>query len=641
MEFLGLGLFQFLAAAAAVSAVVVALYYLDRGRRRVRVSSFRFWSDARMDRHPLPRRRIQQPWSLLLQVLALLCLLAALADIRWRADRFQPLDHVLVLDASSAMLARDDGRTLLDRAKDLAIRYARSLPPGDRVMVVPSDGTPRPSSSFEEDIEAVEGSIGAATAGSTALNLGEALSFAKQMLQRSEAPGDIVYVGGLWLAGSEAPGIVEELENLRVIPVEARISNVSLEKVVLKASETDLGLWTAYVSLGNRGAARDVPIQISFGGAPIASTRARVPADAAVTLPVEFRAGSSGWLDIRLAVADSVRADNAARVELPRGSGARIQICTQTRTPYEALMKAYPAWRAEFSAASPCSVREDADLVVLDRVDPAGPLTIPALWIEPAGSPAWRTRRITVKQATVSWNTASVMSAGLRARDAALTSIQVFSPAAADEVIASVEAGPIALARRGVVPGVAWGFHPLLSEMRYEVATPLLFANTFRWLAAASALPEEISVGTAGSVLLADLDSAGSGDLTVLDSRGTAMPVTHGKDGWRFFAGSTGLYRVRQGHRESIVSLTLPEAPGFQWTPPREKTLAGVPPGSDVAPPARWWPWLAALGLLFLLLDAILFDRRGSGQTAPAGWNPLAPLLRRLGLKEAGVRHGV
>ncbi|MCZ2153153.1 MAG: VWA domain-containing protein [Bryobacterales bacterium] len=377
MEFLGLSLFQFLTAAAAVSAVVVALYFLDRRRRRVRVSSFRFWNDARMERHPLPQHRIQQPWSLLLQVLALLCLLAALADVRWRADRFQPLDHVLVLDTSSAMQARDGDHTLLDRAKNLAIRYVRSLPPGDRVMVTPSDGMPRPSSSFEEDMEAVEGSIDAAASGSTALNLGEALSFARQMLQRSEAPGDIVYVGGLWLAGSEAPPIVDELNNLRVLPVDAPLSNVSIEKVVLKASETDPGLWTAYLSLGNRGPAKEIPIQIAFGGAPVASARASIPPDAAVTLPVEFRSGSSGWLDIRLQIADSIRADNVARVELPRGNGVRMQICTQARAPFEALVKSYPLWHAEFSAADPCPVSETADLVVLDRVAPAGPLTIP------------------------------------------------------------------------------------------------------------------------------------------------------------------------------------------------------------------------------------------------------------------------
>lgn len=664
MEFLGLSLLQFLAAAGGVSAVVVALYFLDRRRRRVVVSSFRFWNDARMDRHPLPQRRIQQPWSLLLLILGVLCLLLALADVRWTVNAFRSLDHVLILDTSSAMRARDGQELLLDRAKRLAVRYVRSLPAGDRVMVVASDAMPRPSSGFEEDLRDVEGAIDGASAGSTAMNLGEALRFAQQMLGRSENAGDIIYVGGLWIAGSEAPAIASELENLRVIPVRAELRNVYLEKVALKPSETDPGLWTAYVSVGNRGAGADVPVQISFGGAPVAAARVLVPANASVTQPIAFRAATSGWLDLRLDVADSIRADNVARVELPRSGGVRMQICTQARAAFEALVKAYPAWRAEYSAASPCPVAEGVDLVVLDRVAPAGSLSVPALWIEPPASPAWQTRSAGVAAAAVRWNAESPMGAGLGAKDIALKSVQVFAPAMADEVIASVDAGPIALARRGgsaqgrSVPQVAWGFHPLLSEMRFEVTTPLLFANTFRWLVAASALPDEISIGAAGSVLLADLDSSEGGDLQVVDSRGSAMPVSRGKDGWQFFAGSTGLYRVKQGHRESIVSLTLPEVPGAVWEPPKEKVLAGIPAGSSVEPPPRWWPWLAAAGLLFLLLDAILFDRRGhDGAVVETTWNPLRWLKRRLSLaaparrgrsgakssfaKEAGSRHGV
>lgn len=642
MEFLGLSLFQFLAAASAVSAMVVALYFLDRRRRRVVVSSFRFWSDARMERHPLPQRRIQQPWSLLLQVLALLCLLGALADVRWTANAFRSLDHVLVLDTSSAMRASDGQATLLDRAKSLAIRYVRTLPAGDRVMVVASDGTPQPASGFEEDLGDVEGAINTASPGSTALNLGEALGFARQMLVRSESAGDIIYVGGLWVVGPEAPSIAGEIDNLRVIPVDADLSNVYLEKVVLRPSDADPGLWMAYVSIGNRGAVRDVPLQIAFGGAPVAATRVRVPANASVTLPVEFRSGASGWVDVRLEAADSIRADNVARVELPRSGGVRLQVCTQARAPFEALVRSYPSWRAEYSAASPCPVADGVDFVVLDRVAPAGPLTVPALWIQPPVSPAWQSRVVTLKEAAVSWNAASPISAGLRAKDIALQSAEVFSPAMADEVIASVGAGPIALARRGTTPQVAWGFHPLLLGMRFEVTTPLLFANTFRWLVTASARPEEIRIGTAGSVLLPALDSTESGDLSVVDARGTAMPVTKGKDGWQFFAGATGLYRVTQGHSESIVSLTLPEAPGVKWDPPKEKILTAIPSGTGLAAPPRWWPWLSAAGLLLLLLDALWFDRRGNDGTAPAmGWNPLTRLLRRTGAKEAGASHGI
>ena len=65
-----------------LAGFLVALYYYDRARQRAVVSTLRFWP-----RKPAPavRRRhktIQQPLSLLLQLLALLLLLLAIADPR-------------------------------------------------------------------------------------------------------------------------------------------------------------------------------------------------------------------------------------------------------------------------------------------------------------------------------------------------------------------------------------------------------------------------------------------------------------------------------------------------------------------------------------------------------------------------------
>lgn len=104
---------------------------------------------------------------------------------------------------------------------------------------------------------------------------------------------------------------------------------------------------------------------------------------------------------------------------------------------------------------------------------------------------------------------------------------------------------------------------------------------------------------------------------------------------------------MKQGHRESIVSLTLPEVAGTVWEPPKDKVLAGIPAGSGVEPPPRWWPWLAAAGLLLLLLDALWFDRRGHDDAVvDVSWNPFRwamnwfPRTRKF-TREAGSRHGV
>ena len=81
MEFLNLTLLQFGVTLGAIAAFSVALYLLDRNRRKQVVSTLRFWV---MPGQPAPvtrRRRIQQPLSLILQLLGMLLLLLAIAAL--------------------------------------------------------------------------------------------------------------------------------------------------------------------------------------------------------------------------------------------------------------------------------------------------------------------------------------------------------------------------------------------------------------------------------------------------------------------------------------------------------------------------------------------------------------------------------
>src|SRR6202158_2633505 len=106
MNFLNLGLGELLGLVGAISAGVVALYLLDRSKRRQVVATLRFWSAADVRTQLKHRRRIQQPWSLLLQLLSIILLLLAVAGPRFGADEDASRDHVVILDTSAWMGAR-------------------------------------------------------------------------------------------------------------------------------------------------------------------------------------------------------------------------------------------------------------------------------------------------------------------------------------------------------------------------------------------------------------------------------------------------------------------------------------------------------------------------------------------------------
>src|SRR5271165_382305 len=179
MYFLNLSLLQMLAAFGAVSAVAVALYLLDRSRSKQIVSTLRFWVAAEQPSAAARRRHINQPWSLILQLASIALLLLALAQVRFGTPAMAGRDHVMLLDTSAWMAARSGNRTLMDIARQSARDYLRAVPARDRVMLVRADALATPATSFEPDHARVEAAILASQPGSTALNLDQALAFAR------------------------------------------------------------------------------------------------------------------------------------------------------------------------------------------------------------------------------------------------------------------------------------------------------------------------------------------------------------------------------------------------------------------------------------------------------------------------------
>src|ERR1044072_3355540 len=136
MFLLNLSFLQFVAVFGSISAVSVALYLLDRSRRKQVVSTLRFWVAAEQPAVAARRKHIQQPWSLILQLVSMALLLLAIAQLRLGTPAQAGRDHVIILDASAWMAARSGNRTLMDLTRDRARRYLHALPSRDRVMLI-------------------------------------------------------------------------------------------------------------------------------------------------------------------------------------------------------------------------------------------------------------------------------------------------------------------------------------------------------------------------------------------------------------------------------------------------------------------------------------------------------------------------
>jgi hypothetical protein len=616
MYFLNLSLLQFLAVFGSISAISVALYLLDRSRRKLVVSTLRFWIAAEQPAVAARRRRVQQPWSLLLQLLSMALLLLAISQLRLGSPAQAGRDHVIVLDTSAWMAGRSGNRTLMDVARERARQYLKALPIRDRVMLVRADGMATPATAFEVDHKKIEDAIAASQAGATALNIDRALLFARHVQgQDGRRVGEIAFIGPGRTAPRD-PGMAALPRNLRVISIPDNVENVGLRKVGMRRSGADSELWEIYVAVRNYGARpHAVNLSLDFGppgpaGRVAAGSRQlTLEAGTEAEASFEYRTSAAGMLGVHISPHDSYPNDDHAELELPSQPTLPVIVYSAQPELLRPVLAATPRIAAVYRRPEEYRAN-DTGLVILDRFIPPQRPQADSLWIDPPAMGSPIPVRTTVEQTSFShWDTEHPGAAGLHTKDFKLDHSKVFEVGASDGRIGEVAAGPVIVARPGKPKIVALGFHPVLSGMRYELATPLLFANLLRWIAPETFRRYEISGGSVGAVkLVMDQDTAAA-DVKVTAADGSALPFTMRDRALNFFSGSPGGVKVVAGDREYLYSLTLPELWESKWTPPSDAHL-GVPRFTQIMESSTdLWPWLAVFGGMGLLLEWILYGR--------------------------------
>lgn len=615
MFFANLSALEFFALFAAAGAATVALYLLVRSRKRFQVSTLRFWRDAGEALERRRRRRIDQPLSLLLQLLALALLLLAIAQPRLGQQDTSGRDHVLLLDTSAWMGAADPQGPLSAEAARLARQWLRNVPTQDRVMVVHAGALATPATAFESNFERLDQAIASAAPTAGALDLDQAFTLALQA-QRLEArlPGEIVYVGSGRLASSD-PNSPNPPPNLRVLPLRGAqaINNAGITRVWLRRSPAQADLWQAFFTIRNYGpTARTVPLTVALGGAVIAARAMNVPAGSEITAPVDVRTSAAAWIEARLSVRDALPADNRVEFEIPAQPLLQVAVYSNEPGLLRPLLTSDPRIRPVFLPASAAASAppDGAGLVLFDRCAPAATPTLPAIWIQPTPAQSPIPARVAEGEVQLArWNTTHPVGAGLRSRDLRLTRPLLLSPGSGETAIADGPGGALAAVRATEPRTVVLGFHPGLTAIRYEVTTPLLMANMLQWLAPDTFLRREVLAGSPGAVTVELDEIPAAGAVRVLDQQGASLPHTLDGRNVRFFAPEPGSFRVASGSAERTLSLTLPALGESNWTAP-ETARQGPGPRRPSSPlPTDTWQWLATLGATLLLIEWWIYGR--------------------------------
>jgi hypothetical protein len=611
MFFLNLSLPEFLAILGALSATVVTLYLLDRQRRKLRVATLRFFRVNDKPPEMRHRRKVQQPWSLILQLLSLLFLLLAIAQLRLGSPDRTSRDHVLLLDSSAWMAARNGNGRLMEQARARARAYVNVLPGNDRVMVVRAGELPMPATLFESDRAKILRAIDETQPGASALNIDQALEFATQaQTLRARRAGEIVFVGAGRVPGDE-PLSARVPRNLRILAVAGPAENVGLRKVSVHRSLGDPETWEIFVATKNYGRTpHTVPLLVQFGGAPVGSKRLTLAAGGEETATFKYRTRSAGWIEARILARDAFPEDDRAVLELPALQTLPVTVYSDEPDLLRPVFTVIPAVKVNFLPTARFNPNSASGIVILDRFAPASAPQTDAVWIAPpARSSPISVRSTGSKLRLVSWSSDHPLGTGLRAKDVELESSEIFRLDKGDIGIAETDSGPVIAAREGKWKTVVMGFHPINSPLKYELATPLLFANILHWMAPDMFRLTELTAGTVGTVNV-DLESAADpATIHVTNESGRPVPFTVDGRNLRFFTDTPGIVRVTSGAREMVYSLTLPQAGDTIWNPASARH--GIPSSFPSEPASRdLWQWLALLGGAGLFADWMLFGRR-------------------------------
>lgn len=624
MFFLNLTAGEFIALLGALGGLITTLYLLDRTRRKKVVSTLRFWNPAFAAEQQQNRKRVREPWSLILQLVSLLLLLLAIAQLEWGTRERRGRDHVILLDTSSWTAQQSPGGTILDREKSAAQRYLTSLPKRDRAMLVRAEALSAPATPFTSDRGQLDRALRDSTSTFSALNISQALSFARQARAWSGGqPGEVVYIGPQMVENTPAQTDTDapHLDNLRVIAVPANRENLGIRSIAVRRGDDQAASWEATVTVKNYGSEpRAIHLGAQFAGTVFAPRVVTLHPGEERAAQYSFVTNTVGRFTASLEPHDSLAADDQASLQLP-GSGL-LTIAAFTRRPdvLRALLEANPRLSVKFLLPSAYVSKPQADIMLLDQFAPperAEP-RLPSLWIEPPKETSPLPVKTVVNDSVIqTWQADATTGAGLHDRETRLPRAEVFETFAGDEPVASVAEGPVVVARSSRKEAVV-GFDPLSGAMRFEVTTPLLFANLLRWLAPEAFRSVDIAAGHTGTATITLDKNERAGSLRVIDERGFAVPFTVRDQTLELFAGRPSIVRVISDDRDRVLSLTLPDVAEAEWKP-AANLLTGVPAMRYFGPSAvELWQWLAILGGLGLLAEWLLYGRRPVFQAARA-----------------------
>ncbi|GAB4516867.1 MAG: BatA and WFA domain-containing protein [Anaerolineae bacterium] len=625
-----------LAFAGALLAIPIILLYMLRLRRReVTISSTFLWQQVLRDQEAnTPWQRLRRNLLLFLQLLILALIVFALARPFIVVPAVSAGQITVLLDASASMNATDEDGSRFDAAKREATAIVDTMSAGDRMTVIRVGDVPEVLASSTDNRTQLREAIAEAQPGLSEGDWEAALNLAAAGSTTTDDFTIVMVSDGGLPENTGLPGISGEV---RYVPVGSSGENVAITALATRARGGETPELYAQITNYGETEAR-VVFTLFVDGERFAAQNETIPAgaDRAVisrSLPEGFTTLQATLTQsVNAAAPDHLAVDDVAYAVSGDGGARRVLVVTEGNLFIEQVLRSLPGLDVVRSD-NPNALPENFDVYLFDALVPT---TLPEgdlFFINPRASTALFT------VGAESENTAN--PALVNRSDPRLNFVEVnqlnllrFRQVGSvdwAEALITVEGGPILLAGENDGRQVAvMPFDVRDSDLPLQITWPVLMANLMEWFTPRAVITVTDSLSVGDSLSIRPPFEADSVRITTPEGEARVFPVERETV---IFAGANtpGIYTLELLAGENVLSaqpfavnlfsgLESDIAPVSQENLTLDGTVLTLETENELGQ-REFWPFIALLALLFLLIEWVVYHRR---LRVPTVFRPIA-----------------
>ncbi len=616
---------------------VILLYFLKIKRRRVVVSSTLLWARVLEDRRVnSPFQRFRKSLLLLLQILAILFFVGALARPEMITENVPGRANLLMIDVSASMSVDEDGRTRLELAKRLANEYVEAMGSDERAVIIPFSNRAEAITPTTSDRALLKRAIDSLEVVPSPTDLDSAMQLATSIAKNLGAsPTDqvenitVIFSDGgfpVW-ESEEVPLLVD------YVKIGARSDNSGIVALASRVDFAESTTLQVYVEVKNFGPDPvDGYMSILRDGVEVRAAEANLAPEEkwSRSFETEFTGGilTAVW---KPSGDDALELDNRAWLEIAPRRELMIWRVGDDNLFIDEGIRAIPNAQSEFVSPSEVTTKLEAserlpDLILWDRVAPDTlPIGVNHLFFGAVPPDVWETTPEVEFPPVVSWDRSHPVNryVNYSLLDEAVERSFVFSRLPNTKLLVETsDGGLIASFTAAGTRGIVVGFDSLRSSWPLDLSWPFFLYNSIQHLTA-----NELNTGTGvRAEELISLRMRGpvqKPKVTRPDARTDELQID--AFGWIRYpkTNELGPYRFeweepdRGGEtlttREHFVPVNLLWARESRVAPRETLELSGsVVQSSEARGVFRreFWPWVVALALALVLVEWYFYHRR-------------------------------